>query len=71
MLIIVAIITSYLTMAQASIPRSEVKSLIERSEDRQRDDVRRLEDKQDKILEKLNDVQIKLGIISDKVGVKK
>lgn len=70
-LIVVAIVTSYLTMAQASIPRSEVTKLIERSEDRQRDDIKRLEFKQDKMLEKLEDLQLKLGVIGERVGVKK
>lgn len=70
-LIIVAIITSYLTIAQASIPRKDAEKLINDSEMRTDKAIDKLDEKQDKILEKLEDLQLKLSIIGEHVGVKK
>ena len=69
--VVVAIIGSYLTILQASIPRPEVKQMIQDSEQRQTNAVDRLNDKQDQMLEKLEDLQLKVGIIGDRLGVKK
>lgn len=67
----ISVISGYLMMAQAAIPRNEAVQLIQRSEDKQEDAIKRLEDKQDQILDKLNDLQIKVSVIGEHVGVKK
>lgn len=68
---IVAITGSYLTILQASIPRGEVEEKIQFSESRQTKAIERLEDKQDQILNKLEDLQIEVGIIKGKLEGKK
>jgi len=64
---IVAISGSYLTLLQASIPRSEVEEKIEKSEMKQMNAVDRLEMKQDRILDKLEELQIEVGYIKGKM----
>ena len=54
-------------MLQASIPRSEVETKIEKSEMKQMNAVDRLEMKQDRILDKLEELQIEVGYIKGKM----
>ncbi len=67
---IVAIAGSYLTILQASIPRSEVEMKIEKSEEKQMNVVERLDMKQDLILDKLELLQVEVGTIKGKLEEK-
>ncbi len=67
---IVAIAGSYLTILQASIPRSEVEIKIEKSEEKQMNVVDRLDRKQDLILDKLELLQVEVGTIKGKLEEK-
>lgn len=68
-LVAVTIITSYLTTVQASIPRNEATKLITESEARADKSIDKLSDKQDQMLEKLEDLRVRIAVIGERVGV--
>jgi predicted nuclease of restriction endonuclease-like RecB superfamily len=65
-MIAVAIITSYLTIVQASIPRKDAEILVHQSEERAMSAIDRLDKKQDQILDKLEKIQIDVAVIKNK-----
>lgn len=70
-MVVVAIITSFLAVAQASISRKDAETLINESETRSIKQIDKLDEKQDLILEKLEDLKIRMAIIGERVGVNK
>ncbi len=64
---IVAIMGSYLTILQASIPRSEAEFKIQQSENKQMNAIDKFDRKQDEILNKLENLQVEVGIIKGKL----
>ncbi len=65
--IVVAIFSSYLTLLQASIPRNEVNEKIQQSDVKAMNAIDRLDNKQDQILNKLEDLQFEVGVIKGKL----
>lgn len=68
--IIITIVTSYITVLNASIPRKDAEQLIHESEMRTTKAIDRLDTKQDQIIDKLDDLRERMAIIGERVGAK-
>lgn len=64
--IIMAVLAAYVGLIKDGVSRAEVNTLIEASESRSKAAIVRVENQQDQMIGKLEDIQIKIGILLDR-----
>lgn len=65
--IVLAFASSYLTIVAKSIPRADAEQLVKDAEARETTAINKLSDKQDQIMDKLEDIKIKQQELMDRM----
>ena len=68
--IVLAIIGSYMATINNAIPRADAEKLVSESEARSNTAIKDLNLKQDQIMDKLNNIEVKEGILLDRMDKK-